>query len=100
MNSSAQNAGLIYEFFDFHKECSKMRYDRLSILVNRMAKYDFGYFAVDTNSSSKQRTIIKRQDGVFRTNCMVIQALLLCATILVQKVNFHLFSSSLPCFDK
>ena len=70
-NSSAQNAGLIYEFFDFHKECSKMRYDRLSILVNRLAKYDFGYFAVDTTSASKQRTITKRQDGVFRTNCMV-----------------------------
>jgi len=66
--SSAQNAnGLVYEFFDFHKECSKMRYDRLNILVARMAKYDFGYFSIDT---TRGRAVTKRQEGVFRTNCM------------------------------
>jgi len=67
-SSSPQNAaGLVYEFFDFHKECSKMRYDRLSILVDRLAKYDFGYFAIDT---TRGRAVTKRQEGVFRTNCM------------------------------
>lgn len=53
-----------YEAFDFHKECSKMRYDRLVLLKDQLAKYSFGYFhkigsAVGSN-----------QKGVFRTNCM------------------------------
>ncbi len=29
---------LRYNAFDFHKECSKMRWDRLSILINRLDK--------------------------------------------------------------
>ena len=33
-----------YEAFDFHKECSKMRYDRLVLLKDQLAKYSFGYF--------------------------------------------------------
>lgn len=28
---------LKYEFFDFHKQCGKDKWDRLSILINRLA---------------------------------------------------------------
>ena len=33
-----------YEAFDFHRECSKMRYERLSLLKDQLANYTFGYF--------------------------------------------------------
>ena len=52
-----------YEAFDFHKECSKMRYDRLSLLSTQLSSYDFGYFHKVGGSKMKQK-------GVFRTNCM------------------------------
>ena len=69
---NSEKSGLVYEYFDFHKECSKMRYDRLSILVNRMAKYDFGYLAVEGEAApGKKWNVTKKQEGAFRTNCMV-----------------------------
>ena len=45
--ANSQMTGLIYEFFDFHRECSKMRYERLSLLTDRLAKHDFGYCKVE-----------------------------------------------------
>jgi len=65
-HQQAQNTDIIYEAFDFHKECSKMRWDRLSILMNRLSQYEekFQYF------HSKQGVTIKKQSGVFRTNCI------------------------------
>ena len=49
-----------------------MRYDRLSILVNRMAKYDFDYLAVEGEAApGKKWNVTKKQEGTFRTNCMV-----------------------------
>ena len=36
---------VFYEAFDFHKECSKMRYDRLSLLGEQLSAYRFGYFS-------------------------------------------------------
>ncbi|EJD04396.1 uncharacterized protein FOMMEDRAFT_83474 [Fomitiporia mediterranea MF3/22] len=45
-----------YEYFDFHAECSKMRWDRISLLIDKL-KGDLlrdGYL----------------QQGVIRTNCM------------------------------
>jgi len=58
--------GVNYEAFDFHKECSKMRYDRLSLLSEQLSNYKFGYF-LKTRESGK---ILQKQKGVFRTNCM------------------------------
>lgn len=55
--------GVHYEAFDFHKECSKMRYDRLIILSDQLAPYNFGYFHKTANG-------VVTQTGVFRTNCM------------------------------
>jgi len=56
-----------YEAFDFHAECSKMRWHRLSTLIDRLAheQDDFSYFML-----TKDGTIKSQQDGVFRTNCI------------------------------
>lgn len=61
------NSLVRYESFDFHHECRKMRWDRLSILMDRVAKEqeDFGYFLL-----SPERAIISQQEGIFRTNCI------------------------------
>ena len=45
-----------YEAFDFHKECSKMRYDRLSLLSEQLSGYKFGYFA-KTGESVLQKQV-------------------------------------------
>lgn len=55
-----------YEAFDFHAECSRLRYDKLYILMGRIKDRltQFGCFL-------QSRGIVSRlQTGVFRTNCM------------------------------
>ena len=61
------DADLFYEAFDFHKECSKMRYDKLQTLMDRLAQYQeqFSYFVL-----SREGLVLGRQSGVFRTNCI------------------------------
>ncbi|RWS02429.1 phosphatidylinositide phosphatase SAC1-A-like protein, partial [Dinothrombium tinctorium] len=61
------NSMIRYEAFDFHKECSKMRWDRLSILMNRISQEqsEFGYFI-----TSRDGIVLASQEGVFRTNCI------------------------------
>ncbi|CAG2113933.1 unnamed protein product, partial [Medioppia subpectinata] len=56
-----------YESFDFHHECRKMRWDRLSILMDRIDNElkEFGYFLM-----SADRSALSLQEGVFRTNCI------------------------------
>lgn len=55
-----------YEAFDFHAECRKMRWDRLHILIDRLAheQDEFGVFHLRSGS------LHSAQDGVFRTNCI------------------------------
>ncbi|KAG8572276.1 hypothetical protein GDO81_011999 [Engystomops pustulosus] len=74
------NGMVRYFAFDFHKECSRMRWDRLQILVDKVAgiQDEFGYFLVDAEGK-----VLMTQDGIFRSNCMdcldrtnVIQSLL------------------------
>ncbi|KAL4234585.1 Phosphatidylinositide phosphatase SAC1 [Mactra antiquata] len=64
---NVQNPQIRYEYFDFHHECKKMRWDRLSILINRLQEQrkKFGYFSVQ-----KDGTVWSHQSGVFRSNCM------------------------------
>ncbi|KAJ8474491.1 hypothetical protein ONZ45_g15934 [Pleurotus djamor] len=54
-----------YEYFDFHTECKHMRWDRISLLIDRL-KEDLerqGYFHLcDTQH--------QLQNGTVRTNCM------------------------------
>jgi len=58
---------VFYEPFDFHAECKKMRWDRLSILMDRLSHYQeqFSYFL-----QSREGNVLSRQSGVFRTNCI------------------------------
>ena len=61
------NPNVTYEAFDFHAECSKMRWDRLSILMDRVAgvQEQQGFFLQEREGS-----FLMRQTGVFRTNCI------------------------------
>lgn len=61
------NSAIRYEAFDFHAECRKMRWDRLHILIDRLAheQDEFGVFHLRRDGS-----LASSQDGVFRTNCM------------------------------
>nr|CAD7576703.1 unnamed protein product [Timema californicum] len=56
-----------YESFDFHHECRQMRWDRLSILIDRLAheQDEFSMFLM-----TRDGTVVSQQDGVFRTNCI------------------------------
>lgn len=56
-----------YESFDFHHECRKMRWDRLKILIDRLAheQDEFSHFLL-----LRDGTVASLQDGVFRTNCI------------------------------
>lgn len=76
----ANNSHVKYEPFDFHHECRKMRWDRLSILMDRISRTQdqLGYFMMLQDGSTPCL-----QDGVFRTNCIdcldrtnVVQSLL------------------------
>lgn len=78
---SVQLSGVHYVAFDFHKECKKMRYDRLSILIDKLKDklHEFEYFFLANGDPNS----LKRQHGVFRTNCIdcldrtnVVQSLL------------------------
>jgi len=56
-----------YIHFDFHKQCSKMRWYNLQLLMDdiKVELDDFGYFFKDNNGNAD-----KIQSGVFRTNCI------------------------------
>uniref|UniRef100_A0A673I7E0 Phosphatidylinositide phosphatase SAC1-B-like n=1 Tax=Sinocyclocheilus rhinocerous TaxID=307959 RepID=A0A673I7E0_9TELE len=80
MVNGMENRLIKYIAFDFHKECSKMRWHRLQILVDAVSDLqdEFGYFMV-----SSDRKVTSEQSGTFRSNCMdcldrtnVIQSLL------------------------
>lgn len=55
-----------YHYFDFHKECGKMRWHRLSILLERLEQEikSYGFFAVCGND------VIRKQTGIVRSNCI------------------------------
>ncbi|KAH8378820.1 hypothetical protein KR009_001636 [Drosophila setifemur] len=61
------NPRVRYEAFDFHHECRKMRWDRLNVLIDRLAheQDEFGVFHIFDNG-----TLVSTQTGVFRTNCI------------------------------
>ncbi|OWF37982.1 phosphatidylinositide phosphatase SAC1-like [Mizuhopecten yessoensis] len=62
-----QHQRLRYEYFDFHHECRKMRWDRLAILIDRLSEdiNRFGYYMVGNDGVASAY-----QKGVFRTNCI------------------------------
>ena len=56
-----------FESFDFHAECRKMQWDRLNILMDRLAhdQEQMGYFLL-----TRDGALLSVQEGVFRTNCI------------------------------
>lgn len=69
-----------YVYFDFHTECRKMRFDRISVLLDRLAAPldSMGWFhsitpppsATFAASTSAQVQVVAKQNGVIRSNCM------------------------------
>jgi len=66
-------------WFDFHAECKNMKYENISILLDKITHEmdNYGYFYIET--SKEKETIAERterpvkrnvQKGIFRTNCM------------------------------
>ncbi|KAL2315401.1 Inositol polyphosphate phosphatase [Schizosaccharomyces pombe] len=62
------NPHIHYHYFDFHKECSHMRWDRVSLLLNEIQPEleEQGYTTLDT----QKYRVLSRQNGVVRSNCM------------------------------
>ncbi|XP_077982127.1 phosphatidylinositol-3-phosphatase SAC1-like [Glandiceps talaboti] len=92
----SENNQIRYESFDFHHECRRMRWDRLSILVDRISKdqEEFGFFMM-----RRDGTVVKTQEGVFRTNCIdcldrtnVVQSLLARRSLQEQMEKFGILN--------
>jgi hypothetical protein len=65
-----------YLYFDFHTECRKMRFDRISVLIDRLtpALDSIGWYhsqstGLNGNGVGEVKVLAK-QNGVIRTNCM------------------------------
>lgn len=63
---NTEGEGVGFEWFDFHAVCRGMKFENVSLLVDKLAAQldTFGY------TVSENGTIIEHQDGVLRTNCM------------------------------
>jgi hypothetical protein len=57
-----------YEYFNFAKECKNMKWDRISLLIDRLDEImeQGGYF----HQVASNPAPLKRQTAVLRTNCM------------------------------
>ncbi|CAO3631245.1 unnamed protein product [Cunninghamella blakesleeana] len=57
---------LYYTHFDFHKECSKMRWHRINLLIDQLKDrlIEQSYFHKSGDN------VVKKQTSVVRTNCM------------------------------
>ncbi|EGO02783.1 hypothetical protein SERLA73DRAFT_102758 [Serpula lacrymans var. lacrymans S7.3] len=91
--------GVKYQYFDFHNECKHMRWDRISVLIEKLEEdlLKQGYF----HTSTKQSSPVQRQLGTVRTNCMdnldrtnVVQAALAKWTLNHQLKTLGVFSEN------
>ncbi|KAI9363018.1 SacI homology domain-containing protein [Zopfochytrium polystomum] len=102
LNSDPKN--LRYVHFDFHKECSKMRWDRLSLLIDELRPElkEQGYFLRVEGKPGNEgtRVVQRKQSSVVRTNCIdcldrtnVVQSVLarefLCQQLVEAEVLTH-----------
>lgn len=90
LNCFSMISQIHYEAFDFHKECSKMRYERLSMLMDQLSKYEMSFYLIRERGKDPQLL----QDGVFRTNCIdcldrtnVVQSLLAAKNLAIVLVS-------------
>jgi hypothetical protein len=56
-----------YLYFDFHTECKGMRFDRVSVLIDRLVPtlQDMGWY-----QALGETQVLSKQTGVVRSNCM------------------------------
>lgn len=62
-----------YIHFDFHQECSRMRWDRISVLIDAISGDldSQGYFLKNGAGFGNQGSLVqRRQSSVVRTNCI------------------------------
>lgn len=63
-----------YVYFDFHTECRKMRFDRISLLIDRLGsaldQMRWYHSVHPTLASSGEVRVMAKQGGVIRSNCM------------------------------
>jgi len=65
-----------YLYFDFHTECRKMRFDRISVLIDRLtpALDSIGWYHSQSTGlngvGAGEVKVVAKQNGVIRTNCM------------------------------
>ncbi|KAJ1852581.1 Phosphoinositide phosphatase sac1 [Coemansia sp. RSA 1822] len=86
-----------YVHFDFHKECSRMRWDRITLLLDELHSLNnrFEFF------ENKANRPVRKQLGVVRTNCMdcldrtnVVQSELARMALEWQLRDSHLFEQT------
>ena len=69
-----KNPKIHYTWFDFHHECRAMKWENLSHLVREEEQLvgKFGFFEcfLEQNQDWGEETVVSRQNGVLRTNCM------------------------------
>ena len=60
-------AAVQYLYFDFHTECKNMRFDRVSVLIDRLAPslQEMAWYHTAGDSQ-----VVRKQTGVVRSNCM------------------------------
>jgi len=94
----SNNQFVKFESFDFHHECRNMRWDRLSVLMDRIDNEmnEFSFFLM-----SADRSALSLQEGVFRINCIdsldrtnVVQGLLAKHCLENQLKRFLILSKS------
>ncbi|EIW70203.1 hypothetical protein TREMEDRAFT_30281 [Tremella mesenterica DSM 1558] len=61
---SLERIDIKYEEFDFHAKCKGMKWENIAELVTKLDLSDMGYLW------TLQGEVVRRQDGVFRTNCI------------------------------
>jgi len=93
-----------YQYFDFHNECKNMRWDHISVLVERLQEdlAKQGFFRIDGTSTEA----VNLQRGVVRTNCMdsldrtnVVQAALANFTLTQQLKSLGILSETASLDD-
>lgn len=68
---SLANPDLVYVYFDFHHECSKMRWHRVKLLIDQLNELGLdkqGWY--QAKLGNEENTVEALQKSIVRTNCM------------------------------
>ena len=70
-NSSNAENSVDFEWFDFHSECRGMKFENVSLLINKLAPTiaKLGENVISSDAE-KKLAVLKSQTGIVRTNCM------------------------------